>query len=424
MLCREYLAEKTNDKSKSKKALIIGCGIAGPSLAIALGRAGIDSAIYESHDAIPKFGWLTMTANGTAIWKSFGIFDEILSSSTQIEGMIACDFHGKSIGTISTGEELKKEYGAGTILIRRETFNKILCDKAKSYGVDIEFGKKLTNIETKTIGNSNGKKVIASFEDDTKAEGDFLVGCDGIHSRTRSLIMPDSPKPTYTGVVLVGGTTKKNNINVNTVQNTIYLTYGKNAFFGYLLPESGEHMWWSYAHNPESTGNDKGENNQNTTSGEDWKKKLLQTHKDDSELVRSAINAPEEMHFQFPIYEIPHMPIWHKGLVCLIGDAAHATSPHVGQGASMAIEDGIVLAKCLRDIQGAQKAFEVFEKLRKTRTEKVVKMAQRYGDAFTTTNPIKKWFRNKMIPMMIKRGNEPFDWIYSYKVDWDEKIKS
>ena len=359
----------------------------------------------------------------TTIWKSFGIFDEILSASTRIEGMIACDFHGNLLGKINTGDELKKKYGAGTILIRRDIFNKILCDKANSYGVNIEFGKKLTNIETKTIGNCDGEKVIVNFEDGTKTEGDFLVGCDGIHSRTRSIIIPDSPKPVYSGLVLVGGTVKKDNINMNTAKNTIYLTYGKNAFFGYLLPESGEHMWWTYTHHSEPIGKETGENNQNTISWKDWKKKLLETHKDDSELVKKSINAQEEMHFQFPIYDIPHMPIWHNGLVCLIGDAVHATSPHVGQGAAMAIEDAIVLAKCLRDIQNTQKAFDTFEKLRKTRTEKIVNMAQKYGDAFTTTNPLKKWFRNRMIPMMIRRGNEPFDWIYSYNVDWDKKIK-
>lgn len=417
------MSDKINDTNERKKAIIIGCGIAGPSLAIALGHAGIKSTIYELQDAIPKFGWLTMTANGTTIWKSFGIFDEIMSASTKIEGMIACDFHGKHIGKINTGEELKKKYGAGTILIKRDTFNKILCDKASSYGVDIEFGKKLTNIKTKTPEDFDGEKIIACFEDGIKAEGDFLIGCDGIHSRTRNIIVPDSPKPTYSGVVLVGGTAKKKNIDINISENTIYLTYGKNAFFGYLLPESGEHMWWSYSHHPEQTDKEKRENNQNTISWEGWKKKLLQTHKGDSEFVKKSINAPKETHFQFPIYDIPYIPIWHKGLVCLIGDAAHATSPHVGQGAVMAIEDAIVLAKCLRDIPNTQKAFEIFEKLRKARTEKVVKMAQKYGDAFTTTNPIKKWFRNKMIPMMIKRGNEPFDWIYSYKVDWDEKIK-
>ena len=165
--------------------------------------------------AIPKFGWLTMTANGTTIWKSFGIFDEIMSASTKIEGMIACDFQGKHIGKINTGEELKKKYGAGTILIKRDIFNRILCDKASSYGVDIEFGKKLTNIKTKTTEDFEGEKIIAYFEDGTKTEGDFLIGCDGIHSRTRNIIVSDSPKPTYSGVVLVGGTAKKNNIDIS-----------------------------------------------------------------------------------------------------------------------------------------------------------------------------------------------------------------
>lgn len=125
-----------------------------------------------------------------------------------------------------------------------------------------------------------------------------------------------------------------------------------------------------------------------------------------------------------PIYNIPHLPTWHKDLVCLIGDAAHAISPHAGQGATMAIEDTVVLAKCLRDKSDTQEAFVSFEKLRKRRTEKVVKVAQQLGNIFSMTNPVQKWFRNKVtLPLFIKRGLKPADWIYSYKVDWDEKIK-
>ncbi len=90
----------------------------------------------------------------------------------------------------------------------------------------------------------------------------------------------------------------------------------------------------------------------------------------------------------------------------------------------MAIEDSIVLAKCLRDIQDTEKAFTLFEKIRKKRNEKIVKVAQQLGDMFTMTNPVKKWFRNKVtMPLFIKRGLKSADWIYSYKIDWDEKIK-
>ena len=246
-----------DDKHKNKKAIIIGCGIAGPSLAVALSRAGIDSTIYETHDSVSNFGWLTLTANGTTIWKSFGIFEKIMSESISIEQMTICDSSGKTLGTINTGEELKKKYGVKTILIKRAILNKILCDKARSCGVNIEFDKKLVNIETKP-GNANKQNgaVIASFDDGTSAEGDFLVGCDGIHSLIRNIIMPDSPKPTYSGTVLVGGTAKEEEgkgVLSSLTPNTIYLTYGKNAFFGSLRPESEDHMWWTYVHHPESS---------------------------------------------------------------------------------------------------------------------------------------------------------------------------
>ncbi len=403
---------------KNKKVIIIGCGIAGPSLAIALKRAGIDCIIYESHDAISDFGWLTLTANGTTIWKSFGIFEKIIANSMPIEELVACNFQVNVIGTINTGEDLERKYDAGIIMIARESLTKILYNKAIVQGTVIEFGKKLADIK------ETGDKVIAYFEDGTSAQGDFLIGCDGIHSRTRSIIIPDAPRPTYAGHVIVGGITDSNDCASSMSPNKIYLTYGKKAFFENILQESGVHMWFTYVNHPEPPKYKRGEKNNNDLISEDqWRKKLSQIHKDDSKLVQESINAPGVILPHFPIYDIPYLPTWHKKSVCLIGDAAHATSPHIGEGASMAMGDAIVLAKCLRDIPNTEKAFETFEKLRKNRTERVVKMAQQYGDAFTTTNPIKKWIRNRMIPKMIKRGNKPLDWIYSYKIDWDEKIK-
>lgn len=82
----------------------------------------------------------------------------------------------------------------------------------------------------------------------------------------------------------------------------------------------------------------------------------------------------------------------------------------------------IVLVKYLQDIQDIKKAFTLFEQNCKKRAEKIVKVAQQLGDMFTMTNPVKKWFRNKItMPLFIKRGLKPGDWIYSYNVDWDGK---
>ena len=107
----------------------------------------------------------------------------------------------------------------------------------------------------------------------------------------------------------------------------------------------------------------------------------------------------------------------------MIGDAAHATLPHIGQGASMAIEDAVILAKCLRDMPSLKDAYEKFETLRKKRVEKVVKTARQNGKVLSVTNPIQKIFRGLMLSLMLKRMSiSPMNWIFSYKVRWDEKI--
>ena len=90
---------------------------------------------------------------------------------------------------------------------------------------------------------------------------------------------------------------------------------------------------------------------------------------------------------KYPISDMPPLDIWYKGNVCLIGDAVHATSPTNGQGAAMASEDGIVLAKCLRDMETPKDAFEKFQELRKKRVEKIVKFGRRNGESYFLTSP-------------------------------------
>lgn len=188
--------------------------------------------------------------------------------------------------------------------------------------------------------------------------------------------------------------------------------------FGNFIEKLGEKLWWTYVPYPESSVK-----NSSKLLWDEWKKKLLTLVQDDHLIIRKSIEQTKETLLYLPIYNIPHLPTWHRGLVCLIGDAAHAISPHAGQGATIAIEDSVVLAKCLRDIQDTKKAFALFEQNRKERAEKVVKVAQQLGDIFTMTNSVKKWFRNKVtIPLFIKRGVKFADWIYSYKIDWDEKV--
>jgi FAD-dependent urate hydroxylase len=124
------------------------------------------------------------------------------------------------------------------------------------------------------------------------------------------------------------------------------------------------------------------------------------------------------------VHDIATIPTWHRGPVALVGDAAHATSPNAGQGASQAMEDALVVAKCLRDIPQVDGAFAAYERLRRERAEKVVAYSRRLGQSKTISNPIGIRIRDLVMPFALKRFANPraHAWIYTYHVDWDDKV--
>jgi 2-polyprenyl-6-methoxyphenol hydroxylase-like FAD-dependent oxidoreductase len=111
--------------------------------------------------------------------------------------------------------------------------------------------------------------------------------------------------------------------------------------------------------------------------------------------------------------------------MAIVGDAAHATSPASGQGASMAIEDAVVLAICLRDLPGVQQAFAAYEQLRRERVERVVAQGARSSSG-KAAGPIARVLRDLMLPVVLKRvassGEKSLAWMYDYHIDWDEKV--
>jgi 2-polyprenyl-6-methoxyphenol hydroxylase-like FAD-dependent oxidoreductase len=141
-------------------------------------------------------------------------------------------------------------------------------------------------------------------------------------------------------------------------------------------------------------------------------------------LIQEIIRSTESGIGGFPIYDIPPQPIWHKGPVVLVGDAVHAISPSSGQGASLAMEDAAILAKCLRDIAPMEQAFATYERLRRARVERMVEWARSLGGMKTVTNPIQVWLRDLMLPFFLKRSANPtaLDWVYAYTVDWDTPV--
>lgn len=108
--------------------------------------------------------------------------------------------------------------------------------------------------------------------------------------------------------------------------------------------------------------------------------------------------------------------------VCLIGDAAHAVGPHVGQGASLALEDAFVLAKCLRDIPQASSAFSAFERLRRSRVEPILKQSRRTGQQKAPTGWLGRRIRDLILPIFLKSGARAANELYGYALDWEKRV--
>ena len=190
---------------KNKKVIIIGCGIAGPVLALALNKAGIDSEIYEAQKTLNDDAGLFhyLSPNGMNVFNVLGIYDKVYDLGHVCNRTTLYDENGNSFAGFDE-DNLKDEFEVSSIMIKRGVLTKVLREEVLHKGIDLHFGKKLKNIEN-VAGES---KVISHFEDDTSVHGNFLIGCDGIHSRTRKIIMPNAPDSSYTKLVVAGGYAK------------------------------------------------------------------------------------------------------------------------------------------------------------------------------------------------------------------------
>jgi FAD-dependent urate hydroxylase len=398
-----------------KKALIIGGGIAGPVTAMALQRAGIDSVVYEAHDTsatLDAGAFLTVAVNGLDALRSLDAHEPVLAAGFPTRSIEFFSGTGKRLGEVPIGGTLAD--GTVTHTIKRADLYRVLHDEAIRRGIRTEHGKRLIDAETTPDG------VVAQFEDSTHAEGDLLIGADGIHSRTRRIIDPAAPGPRYTGLGNIGGFTR--DASVDTKPGIYAMVWGKRAFFGYTVSPSGE-IWW-FANPPSARELTRAELAATT---EQWKQRLIGLFAEDVSPVAEIIRATTGELLGTNQHDMPSVPNWREGPMVIVGDAAHATSPASGQGASMAIEDAVVLAKCLRDLPDIQQAFAAYEQLRRERVERVVAQGARSSSG-KAAGPIARVLRDLMLPVVLKRvassGERSLAWMYSYHIGWDERMAS
>lgn len=395
---------------KAKKALIIGGGLAGPTLALFLKRAGIEAEIYEARTSSEGFS-LTLSCNGLAVLQELGLDQAVLKEGSAVSRWKMWNGRGKYLGGgVLAGGGLK------SVFIKRVPLGSILSDEVERQGIPILRGKKLEDIKVAEEGGA-----VATFQDGTSVFGDYLVGCDGVHSRTRQIIDPGFQGPAFTGLINSGGYTS--GVEVPGEPETIHFIFCKRAFFGYHVSPNGFIFWftnWPQANEPARDAF------KDITDAE-RKKMMLDIYKDDQPFIGQIIEGAETTFPFFTSYALPQQPShWHKGPIALVGDAAHAISPSSGQGASMALEDAMVLAKCLRDIPNAEHAFASYEQLRRERTVKMYDVGRRGDSGKHVTGSLQQWFRDMTTPVFLKLFANPkaSDWMYSYRVDWEKNVSA
>ncbi|MEP7284314.1 MAG: FAD-dependent monooxygenase [Chloroflexota bacterium] len=389
--------------------IIIGGGIGGSALALFLNKAGISSTIYEAYPYKEGIGGgLGLAPNGMNVLAALGLAEQVKARGTlTLENSFYTE-QGRLLARYKNGNP--KKLGQPAVSLLRAALQDILTDALKKQGVQVEYQKRL-----KTISYDQAK-VTAHFEDGTHAEGDLLIGADGIHSRTRQIILPDGPEPSYVGIIGVGGVVSSAAVPMMTTREkqSFSFTFGAKGFFGYCGAENGDVMWWSNLQSEKEM------------TPEELADLSLDSIKRDMLAIYCGYHAPIEALIQntrlplkVNISDIQSLPTWQQGRVLLIGDAAHAVSPNAGQGASMALEDAMYLANLLRRSKDYEQVFAQFEQDRKPRVERIVAEGRRRGGDKQQTTPLQSKIRDLMMMVFINLfGEKGQNWLYEYKVDW------
>jgi FAD-dependent urate hydroxylase len=392
------------------RALIIGSGIAGPVAAMALQRAGIESVIYEARTPGETAGgaFLTVAVNGLDALRAIDAHRCALGDGFPSPTIELWSGTGKRLGTVPLGGELPD--GTVTHTMKRAGLYQALLAEAWNRGIPIEHGKRL--LEATPASNGG---VVARFEDGTAAAGDLLIGADGIYSRTRRIIDPDAPAPRFSGLGNIGGFAR---IPALAGEPGRYvMTFGKRAFFGYILSSTGEVWWFANPPSPELSRDQLA-----SLGSKQWKERLTALFADDAGPAVEIIRGTDELLIGGNQFDVPRVPRWWRGPMVVIGDAAHAASPSSGQGASLAMEDAVTLAQCLRDLPDTRTAFAAYEQMRRPRVERIVAWAARMNSN-KAPGPMVRALRDLLLPVILKRQGSADSqrWVYDHHIEWDAR---
>jgi salicylate hydroxylase len=351
------------------RILIVGAGIAGLTAALALLRDGHDVTVYEQAPRLAELGaGVQISANGARVLFTLGLEDPIRA--------VWCEPAGKEIRLWNTGEtwnlfdlgaESVARYGAPYFMIHRADLHGVLIDAVRALRGDaIRLDARCTCFDDR------GSRIALHLADGTRVDGDAVVGADGMHSRIRNFLAGDD-KPEFTGCMAWRGVVPAEKlpahmrrlVGVNWVGpggHVINYFLRGGALFNFVGIVERDWRIESWT--------EKG-------SREDCAADFAGWHADIHAIIRN-IDQP----YKWALLGRTPLTRFSHGRATLIGDAAHPTLPMLAQGANMAIEDAMVLARCVAAYADSETAFACYDAARVARTAKLVHGANEAAKRF------------------------------------------
>lgn len=364
----------------TQKFAIVGGGIGGLTTAIALQKKGFDVTVYENAPTIKPLGaGLALAANAVKALIEIGIGDEVLRAGKVMKAVCIKDEQG-SLLTATDAEKLSLRFGIiNNFTIHRADLHRTLIEQLKPGTLQLNKGC----ADLKQTASS----ITLTFNDGSQAKADYLIAADGIHSVVRKKLLPGS-LPRYAGYTCWRAVIDDIPAYVNMDETTE--SWGQGSRFG-IAPLEGNRIYWYACLNAHA----------NDPAMRSFGIPELLTHFGafHSPVADILKKTKKEQLIWGDILDLKPLKKFAFGNIVLIGDAAHATTPNLGQGACMAIEDAAVLSNCLEQYNAVEEAFAAFEAKRIARTTKIVNTSRTIGKIAHWKNPLLTRLRNTLVKL-------------------------
>jgi 2-polyprenyl-6-methoxyphenol hydroxylase-like FAD-dependent oxidoreductase len=343
-----------------KSVLIVGGGVAGMACAIEMRKVGFDVDLIDIDPDWKVYGaGLTTTGPTLRALRTLGVLDEVMKSGGYWTGAKVHDRQGKLLAELPI---LPLDDGVpATGGIMRPALHKIMSERTQALGAKVRLGVSVADL------SQTGDKASVTFTDGSQADYDLVVGADGVYSKMRQRIFPDAPKPTFTGQGcwrLVAEQPQGFDRSFFYFADDMKVGFNPVSpthMYMFLLQKTPDNPWIPLEEQPQKLYD------------------LMEGFGGITPEVRAGVMTSTSINYR-PL-EILLLPApWHLGRVVLIGDAVHATTPHLASGAGMAIEDGVVLAEELAKGGALEDGLKRFEDRRFDRCRLVVENSVKLGE--------------------------------------------